>query len=82
MQMSEAVEVIQVAGASSANTKLAEGWKLLAVTSAGNGQNDGKTFVWYVLGKPSAPAAQAPRSPSARTIEAMAAAQEALKDVE
>ncbi|MNL02118.1 hypothetical protein D3C87_1226130 [compost metagenome] len=52
MQMHEVGEVTQVAGASNANTKLAEGWMLLAVTSAGNGQTDGRTFVWYVLGKP------------------------------
>jgi len=55
MQMHEAVEVVQVAGAGNANTKLAEGWKLLAVTSAGNGQADGKTFVFYILGKPAPP---------------------------
>jgi hypothetical protein len=54
MQMHEVSEVTQVAGAANANTKLAEGWTLLAVTSAGNGENDGKTFVWYVLGKPAA----------------------------
>lgn len=52
MQLSDAVEVVQVAGAASANKKLSEGWKLLAVTSAGNGQDNGNTFVWYVLGKP------------------------------
>jgi hypothetical protein len=54
MQMHEVGEVTQVAGAANANTKLTEGWTLLAVTSAGNGGNDGKTFVWYVLGKPAA----------------------------
>ncbi|WP_434987468.1 hypothetical protein [Pseudomonas protegens] len=52
MQMSDVVEVVQVAGAANANKKLAEGWKLLAVTGAGNGQEEGHTFVWYVLGKP------------------------------
>lgn len=52
MQMSDAVEVTQVAGAASANKKLADGWILLAVTSAGNGDESGNTFVWYVLGKP------------------------------
>jgi hypothetical protein len=31
MQMSEAAEVVQVAGATSANEKLVEGWTLLAV---------------------------------------------------
>ncbi|WP_213154111.1 hypothetical protein [Pseudomonas carnis] len=50
MQMHEAKQVVQVAGAASANSKLAEGWKLLAVMSAGNGQSDEKTVVWYVLG--------------------------------
>lgn len=54
MQMHEVGEVTQVAGAANANTKLAEGWTLLAVTSAGNGQSDGRTFIWYVLGKPAA----------------------------
>lgn len=82
MQMSEAVEVVQVAGASSANNMLAEGWKLLAVTSAGNGQNNENTFVWYVLGKPAAPDAHAPRAPSARESEALAAAENALKGLE
>jgi roadblock/LC7 domain-containing protein len=51
MQMHETGEVIQVAGATSANAKINEGWKLLAVISAGNGSDDGKTVVWYVLGK-------------------------------
>ncbi|AYG09195.1 hypothetical protein D7M10_19905 [Pseudomonas fluorescens] len=52
MQMHEAGEVVQVAGAASANKLLQDGWKLLAVTAAGNGSESGKTFVWYVLGKP------------------------------
>lgn len=52
MQMNDAVEVVQVAGATNANKKLEEGWVLLAVTSAGNGDGSGNTFVWYVLGKP------------------------------
>lgn len=82
MQMHEVGEVVQVAGATSANAKLNEGWKLLAVTSAGNGQSDGKTFVWYVLGKPAAPAIEEPRAPSARTIEALAAAKEAMGHIE
>lgn len=60
MQMHEVGEVVQVAGAGNANTKLAEGWKLLAVTSAGNGQPNGQSFVWYVLGKPAKPASQLP----------------------
>lgn len=51
MLMHEAGEVVQVAGAENANKKLEEGWTLLAVTSAGNGSSNEKTFVWYVLGK-------------------------------
>lgn len=47
-------EVAQVVGADNANKKLAEGWKLLAVTGAGNGSETGQSFVWYVLGKPAA----------------------------
>lgn len=82
MQMSEAVEVVQVAGAGNANNKLAEGWKLLAITSAGNGLSDGKTFVWYVLGKPAAPSVQEPQTPSTQATEAIAAAKETFKSVE
>jgi len=52
MQMHEVGEVTQVVGATNANNKLAQGWLLLAVTSAGNGNNDGGSYVWYVLGKP------------------------------
>ena len=52
MQMHEADEVVQVAGAANANKRLAEGWTLLAVTSAETESQDGKTAVWYVLGKP------------------------------
>lgn len=51
MQMHEVQEVVQVAGQLNANAKLAEGWKLLAVTGAGNGSEAGQTFVWYVLGR-------------------------------
>lgn len=50
MQISDAVEVVQVAGASSANKKLAEGWTLLAVVPSAN--NAGLAHVAYVLGKP------------------------------
>lgn len=49
MQMSDAVEVVQVAGASQANKKLAEGWTLLAVVPSAN--NSGLAHVAYVLGK-------------------------------
>ncbi|MBC3774703.1 MULTISPECIES: hypothetical protein [unclassified Pseudomonas] len=50
MQMSEAAEVVQVAGADNANKRLADGWKLLAVVPSAN--NEGKVHVAYVLGKP------------------------------
>lgn len=56
MQMSEATEVVQVVVAENSNKRLADGWKLLAVMSAGNGDDSGRTFVWYVLGKPAAKA--------------------------
>lgn len=50
MQMSEAAEVVQVAGAAQANKKLDEGWTLLAVVP--NANNVGVAHVAYVLGKP------------------------------
>lgn len=49
MQMSDAVEVVQVAGAAQANKKLTEGWTLLAVVPSAN--NSGLAHVAYVLGK-------------------------------
>lgn len=49
MQLSDAKEVVQVAGANNANEKLAEGWTLLAVVPGAN--NEGKANVAYVLGK-------------------------------
>lgn len=51
MQLSDAIEVVQVAGATNANEKLAEGWKLLAVVPGAN--SSGQPHVAYVLGKPS-----------------------------
>ena len=51
MQMSDAIEVVQVAGAINANAKLAEGWKLIAVLP-GTVQSTGAGVVMYVLGKP------------------------------
>jgi hypothetical protein len=51
MHMSEAAEVVQVAGAGNANKKLSEGWTLLAVTSGSNGAERDQQVVWYVLGK-------------------------------
>lgn len=50
MQMSDAEEVVQVAGSTQANEKLSEGWKLLAVVPSENAS--GKAHVAYVLGKP------------------------------
>ncbi|WP_434625323.1 hypothetical protein J3P84_19665 [Pseudomonas sp. Z1-29] len=50
MQISDAVEVVQVAGPTNANQKLAEGWTLLAVVPGANAE--GKPHVAYVLGKP------------------------------
>lgn len=52
MQMCDAAEVVQVAGAGEANKKLAEGWTLLAVVPSAN--NSGLAHVAYVLGKPAA----------------------------
>ena len=49
MQMSDAVEVVQVAGAANANVKLNEGWTLLAVVPGAT--NEGRAHVAYVLGK-------------------------------
>jgi len=53
MHMSDAVQVVQVAGSNAANEKLADGWKLLAVVPHAN--DAGKAHVAYVLGKPRAP---------------------------
>lgn len=43
-------EVVQVNGPERANQKLAEGWELLAVVPAQDG--NGQVCVAYVLGKP------------------------------
>jgi hypothetical protein len=51
MQIQEVCEVVQVVGATNANKRLAEGWKLLSVNSADG--PDEKTMIWYVLGRPS-----------------------------
>lgn len=50
MQMHEANEVIQVVGATNANKRIEEGWKLLATHAAAAGEED-TTMIWYVLGK-------------------------------
>ncbi|WP_166224776.1 hypothetical protein [Pseudomonas atagonensis] len=47
--MSEAVEVVQVAGTSNANKILSDGWTLLAFVPSAN--NAGQPHVAYVLGK-------------------------------
>ncbi|WP_349987437.1 hypothetical protein ABMQ39_06630 [Pseudomonas alloputida] len=70
MQMSDAVELVQVAGSTQANEKLAEGWKLLAVVPSENAT--GKAHVAYVLGKPGQ---SQPLNP-----EAVQAAAKAIKD--
>lgn len=51
MQISDATEVLEVNSPSSANTKLKEGWKLLAVVPGMNTGNTGGSYVIYVLGK-------------------------------
>ncbi|MNP76192.1 hypothetical protein D3C76_1733910 [compost metagenome] len=49
MRMQNVVEVVQVIGATNANKRLSEGWKLLAVNAADG--PDEKTMIWYVLGR-------------------------------
>lgn len=51
--MSDALVVLQVAGATAANQKLSEGWKLLAVVQGAN--NEGKVHAAYVPGKSATP---------------------------
>lgn len=52
MQMSDAVEIVQAFGASRVNELLAEGWKLLAVTTSTYGDaKEGKVLPCYTLGK-------------------------------
>jgi hypothetical protein len=55
MQLSDAVEVIEVAGIFGVNEKLAEGWTLLAVVPGAD--HAGRAQVTYVMGKPK-PSAQ------------------------
>jgi hypothetical protein len=50
MQISEAAQVIEVRDYLEVNSKLGQGWKLLAVIPGSNGSS-GKTYVIYVLGK-------------------------------
>jgi hypothetical protein len=50
MQISEAAQVIEVRDYIEVNSKLGQGWKLLAVIPGSNGSS-GKTYVIYVLGK-------------------------------
>lgn len=49
MQLHEAAEIILVSTIHLANEKLAEGWKLLAVSTTGK---NGDLFPCYVLGQP------------------------------
>jgi len=57
MQLSDAVEVTQVFGASRVNELLTEGWKLLAVTTSTYGEaKEGKVLPCYILGKAAEPA--------------------------
>lgn len=49
MRIQDVSEVIQVVGATNANKRLAEGWKLLSVNAADG--PDEKTMIWYVLGR-------------------------------
>ncbi|MFJ3487196.1 hypothetical protein ACIPL1_27820 [Pseudomonas sp. NPDC090202] len=53
MQMSDAVEVIEVHGQAEANKHLRAGWKLLTVLRATtNSGLSGTTYGIYVMGKP------------------------------
>ncbi|PAU55198.1 hypothetical protein [Pseudomonas sp. PICF141] len=52
MQLHEAAEIIEVLGQTKANALLAEGWKLLAVTTATGNDENKNLYVHYVLGKP------------------------------
>lgn len=52
MQLSEAVEICQAFGPTRVNELLAEGWKLLAVTTSTYGDaKEGKVLPCYTLGK-------------------------------
>jgi len=51
VQLHESIEVTQVYGVDAVNTKLAEGWRLLAVLATTYPGFNG-TGVTYVLGKP------------------------------
>lgn len=73
MQMSEAGEVVQVAGETAANQKLAQGWSLLAVVPSAN--STGVAHVAYVLGKAKA----APVSPLMEQVQAAGGFQQVVK---
>ncbi|OSR69230.1 hypothetical protein BV326_03515 [Pseudomonas syringae pv. actinidiae] len=51
MQISDAVEVHEVRDQREVNSKLGQGWKLLAVVPGSTGVNS-STYVIYVMGKP------------------------------
>lgn len=54
MQMSEAAMLTEVEGIREANEKLAEGWRLLAVTVKTSPANN-EQYTHFVLGKPAEP---------------------------
>lgn len=55
MQISDAVEVIEVFSEDEANERLAEGWRLLAVVPGAPRGSSNRASVVYVLGKPADP---------------------------
>lgn len=67
MQLHEAARVIEVQGDEEANRLLAEGWKLLAVTSGIHVRDSARSAVCYVLGKP-AEKKEPPKMPTAADI--------------
>lgn len=52
MQLHEAAKVLEVQGDDQVNLLLADGWKLLAVTSGTDVRDTTRSAVCYVLGKP------------------------------
>jgi hypothetical protein len=58
MQMSEAAVLTEVEGIREANEKLAEGWRLLAVTVKTSPANN-EQYTHFVLGKPAQPTGNA-----------------------
>lgn len=52
MQLHEAAKVLEVQGDDQVNMLLADGWKLLAVTSGTDVRDSTRSAVCYVLGRP------------------------------